>query len=107
MNKLRHIKFSTGILKVISATDCVKDRLAAYCWGDKQALSQAILVANENIVDIKEIERWLQKEVKLEEFELIIRNLIFDNQSYQQIFNFFITSLLYLNLCQYRAENPK
>jgi len=71
-NKTLQIKFSTGVLKVISATDCVKDRLAAYYhWGDKQSLSQAILVANENKVDIKEIERWSQKEGKQKDFELI------------------------------------
>jgi len=40
------IKFSTGLLRVISETDCVKDRLAAYYfWNDQQSLAQAILVA--------------------------------------------------------------
>jgi hypothetical protein len=69
VNQTQQIKFSTGILKVISATDCVKDRLAAYYhWGDKQSLHQAILVTKENKVDIKEIEKWSQKEGKQKEF---------------------------------------
>ena len=66
-------KLSTGILKVISSTDCVKDRLAAYYhWGDKQSLTQAALVVhNNNDVDLDEIMRWSRSEGKLEEFERI------------------------------------
>ena len=37
------VKLETGILKVISPTDSVKDRLAAYYhWGDQQGLEQAL-----------------------------------------------------------------
>jgi hypothetical protein len=71
-------KLSTGLLKVISATDCVKDRLAAYYhWGDKQSLSQATLVVqnNKKDVDLKEIERWSRAEGKLEEFEKLRSSL--------------------------------
>lgn len=65
-------KLSTGILKVISPTDCVKDRLAAYYhWGDQQSLSQAILVAQRNKIDFDEIRRWSAAEGKLEGFEKI------------------------------------
>ena len=65
-------KLSTGILKVISPTDCVKDRLAAYYhWNDQQSLLQAILVLQQNKIDLEEIKRWSQAEGKLEEFETI------------------------------------
>jgi hypothetical protein len=65
-------KFSTGILKVISPTDCVKDRLAAYYhWGDQQSLLQAILVAQRNKINVDEIRRWSLAEGKLQEFERI------------------------------------
>jgi hypothetical protein len=65
-------KLSTGILKVISPTDCVKDRLAAYYhWNDQQSLLQAILVTQQNKIDLEEIRRWSQAEGKLEEFEKI------------------------------------
>lgn len=65
-------KLSTGILKVISPTDCVKDRLAAYYhWGDQQSLLQASLVARQNSIDTDEIRRWSLAEGKLEEFERI------------------------------------
>jgi hypothetical protein len=65
-------KLSTGILKVISPTDCVKDRLAAYYhWGDQQSLLQATLVARQNKIDLDEIKRWSLMEGKLDEFESI------------------------------------
>jgi hypothetical protein len=61
---------STGSLKLISPTDSVKDRLAAYYfWDDRQALQQAILIAQANTeVNLLEIGRWSQKEGKYEEF---------------------------------------
>lgn len=65
-------KESTGILKIISPTDCIKDRLAGYYhWDDQQCLDQAILVAQDNRIDIKEIERWSKGEGKLEQFKQI------------------------------------
>jgi|ERR1041385_1872514 hypothetical protein len=65
-------KFSTGILKIISPTDCVKDRLAAYYhWSDQQSLLQAILVAQRHKVNIDEIRKWSLAEGKLTEFEKI------------------------------------
>jgi hypothetical protein len=69
-------KLSTGILKVISPTDCVKDRLAAYYhWGDQQSLSQAVLVAKRNKLNIDEIRRWSLAEGNFEEFEKIKNKL--------------------------------
>ena len=70
-------KLSTGVLKVISPTDCVKDRLAAYYhWSDQQSLAQAILVAQQNKINVDEIRRWSLAEGKSEEFERIKSKLI-------------------------------
>lgn len=50
-------------LKLLSPTDCVKDRLAAfYHWNDRQSLEQAILVCRDNETDMSEIKRWSLKE---------------------------------------------
>jgi|WetSurMetagenome_2_1015567.scaffolds.fasta_scaffold61977_3 hypothetical protein len=66
------IQLSTGILFLLSPTDCIKDRLAGYYhWNDKQCLEQALLVAEENPIDIDEIERWSAHEGKLKEFQEI------------------------------------
>jgi hypothetical protein len=71
-----NLEFSTGILRIISQTDCVKDRLAAfYFWDDKQALEQAKLVALNNQIDLKEIERWSLVENSLEKFIIFINYL--------------------------------
>lgn len=57
------LRFDTGILNILSATDCIKDRLAAYFhWDDQQCLKQAIQVARQNKIDLKEITRWATKE---------------------------------------------
>ncbi len=69
-------EMETGILRVISPTECVKDRLAWYYHdGDLQCLSQAILVAKDQEVDIDEISRWSKGEGKLDEFERIRADL--------------------------------
>jgi hypothetical protein len=70
-------EFSTGTLRVISPTDCVKDRLAAYYhWGDRQCLIQAELVAQEHPIDLAELKRWSIVEEKLDEFERIKDRLV-------------------------------
>jgi hypothetical protein len=66
------IKLSTGVLKVISPTDSVKDRLAAYYhWGDRQALEQARLISENNDIDLADVGRWSAAEGKAREFEKI------------------------------------
>jgi hypothetical protein len=58
VKQVDEIKLSTGVLRVISPTDCVKDRLATYYhWGDRQGLAQAIMVARSNKIDIDELKR--------------------------------------------------
>ena len=77
VKQIDEIKFSTGMLRIISPTDCVKDRLAAYYhWDDLQCLEQAVLVAQANKIDLAEIERWSAGEGKLDEFRRIRDQLI-------------------------------
>ena len=57
------ITTDTGTVRIISPTDCVKDRLSwFYHSKDTQCLEQAVLVAAANPVDILEIERWSKAE---------------------------------------------
>ncbi|MGA2503157.1 MAG: hypothetical protein ABSG01_03595 [Anaerolineales bacterium] len=59
VREISEIEYDTGVLRVISPTECVKDRLVAYYhWGDQQCLSQALLVAKSNKIDMAEIKRW-------------------------------------------------
>jgi hypothetical protein len=71
VKEISEIELETGILRVISTTDCAKDRLCAYYfWGDKQGLAQAVLVAHYQMIDIREIERWSKIEGKVREFKI-------------------------------------
>ena len=72
VKKVDEHKLPTGILRIISPTDCVKDRLAGYYhWDDLQCLEQASLVAEAIEIDLEEIERWSKVEGKLGEFKRI------------------------------------
>ena len=61
----RILKTPMGTLpvKMLSPTDCVKDRLCGYFhWNDLQSLEQAKMVARDNEIDLKELKRWAQRE---------------------------------------------
>jgi hypothetical protein len=71
------LQFSTGSLRLLSCTDCVKDRLAHYYhWKDRQCLDQAVMVATVTEVDLEEIERWSRHEGVEEEFHRIREMLL-------------------------------
>jgi hypothetical protein len=72
VKRIIEIKFSTGLLRVISETDCVKDRLAAYYfWNDQQSLAQAILVAQSARINMSEIKRWSQTTININRFKIL------------------------------------
>ena len=59
------------VLKLLSPTDCVKDRLAAYYFlNDRQSLDQAILVCRNNPVNLNEVKRWSKNENMENKFRL-------------------------------------
>lgn len=71
VKEVSEFELATGTLLVVSATDCVKDRLCAfYFWNDQQGLAQAVLVAESQNVDLKEIKRWSKAEGKEREYEI-------------------------------------
>ena len=76
IGKIEIINFPTGKLRLISPTDCVKDRLAAYYhWDDRQSLEQALLVARDQEIDLLNIQRWSEGEGELEKFETFFKAL--------------------------------
>ncbi len=71
VNVIAQMIFDTGTLRLLSATDCIKDRLAAYYhWNDAQCLEQAVWVAQKNDFDMNEIEEWSKIEKSLEKFHI-------------------------------------
>jgi hypothetical protein len=76
VKEIKEFELATGTLRIISATDCVKDRLCAfYFWNDQQGLAQAVLVAKGQNVDLKEILRWSKVEGKDPEYEIFKKKL--------------------------------
>lgn len=69
--------FSTGKLFLLTPTDSVKDRLAAYYyWDDKQALEQSILLSQSQRIDLKEVERWSKAEGQINKYKQIKKFLL-------------------------------
>lgn len=69
VKKIQTIEKKGSKLKLLSPTDCVKDRLAAYYhWNDRPSLEQAVMVSLAQPVDVKEIERWSSSEGMAEKY---------------------------------------
>lgn len=65
-------KLRSGSLTLLSATDCIKDRLTWWFHGqDRQCLEQAVAVAQANTVDLRELKRWAAGERMAESFRAI------------------------------------
>lgn len=59
VRQIDEITTSTGVVRIISPTDCVKDRLSWYYHGnDTECLEQAVLVTQANDIDMTEVKRW-------------------------------------------------
>lgn len=64
------------IIKILSPTDCVKDRLATFIYfNDREGLDQAILVAKRQKIDIKSIQKWCEREGNPEAFRTFSEKL--------------------------------
>jgi hypothetical protein len=63
-----------GYITLLTPTDSVKDRLAAYYhWNDPQALEQALMLAKAQKINLKEVKRWSEKEGHKEKYNVFIR----------------------------------
>ncbi len=78
VHHFEHHQTPLGIIKMLTPTDSVKDRLAGfYHWNDRQSLDQAITLCKEvsQNIDIQEIKRWSNKENHSHKFELFLKEL--------------------------------
>ena len=70
------MKLATGVIRIISPTDSVKDRLASfYYFKDRQGLEQAVLISKSNKIDINSVESWSIREGEKEKFMEFKRRL--------------------------------
>lgn len=76
VREIREVRRGSRTLRLLSPTDCVKDRLAAfYHWNDQPSLEQAVLVCATNDVDLREVRRWSRQEGMPEKHGLFRRAL--------------------------------
>lgn len=70
------IRSDEFVLKLLSPTQSVMDRLAAfYHWKDRQSLEQALLVAQNHPVKLDKIKKWSDAEGMLDRFNIFIELL--------------------------------
>ena len=72
----RMIKTSSGPLRMLTPTDCVRQRLSMfYRWGDRQALTEAVQVAKRQAVEMELVARWSEWEWATDRFQEFLRAL--------------------------------
>lgn len=72
--KTLHTPF--GQVELLTPTDCIKDRLASFFhWDDRQALEQAVMVFQDQKVDLQKIEQWAKAENHLDKFKKFTKAL--------------------------------
>ena len=77
---VEELHLATGTLRLLSPTDCVKNRLAAfYHWNDRQCLQQAVWVAQKRDVEWNEVERWSRQEKEIEKFQVFRKKFMEDS----------------------------
>ena len=76
VEEIAEIETEAGVLRLLTPTDCIKDRLAAYYhWNDEQCLQQAIWVAKQNDVDLQAIKEWSINEGSEQKYEIFYKKL--------------------------------
>ena len=70
------LKTPAGSLQLLTATDCVKDRLSSFFhWNDEQAFEQALLVAKDYPIDLNNIKRWAKGEGHEKKMKIFLKEL--------------------------------
>lgn len=76
VEKEEEIRTRFGVVRLLTSTDSVKDRLAAYYhWNDLQALEQAVMVAKAQSVNLRDIKRWSEAEGHGEKYRIFLGKL--------------------------------
>lgn len=67
---------SGKVIKILSPTDCVKDRLATYIYfKDRDGLDQAVLVATKHPVNFSSIKNWCEGEHNIDTYHEFIKRM--------------------------------
>ncbi len=73
IREFSEISVPQGTLKLLTPTDCVKDRLAAYFyWNDPQGLNQAVWVAQAHPIKFASVKQWATNEGMIEKYKTFL-----------------------------------
>lgn len=62
------------ILRLLSPTQSIKDRLAAYYhWKDRQSLDQALMISKNQKFSMAAVKKWSIAEGEIEKFEIFVK----------------------------------
>ena len=76
IKKVAEIKKDGKVLRLLTPTQCVMDRLAAYFyWNDLQCLEQAVQVAQKHPIDLNEIRKWAKEDDVLDKFNIFRKRI--------------------------------
>jgi len=76
VSEFNYINTRFGTICLLTPTDCVKDRLAAYFfWSDLQSLDQAVMVAKRNKINIQDVKKWAEKQGEQEKYKIFVKRL--------------------------------
>ena len=72
--KFNYLNTRFGTICLLTPTDCVKDRLAAYFfWNDLQSLDQAVMVAKRNKINMPNIKKWAEAQSEHKKYEIFVK----------------------------------
>lgn len=70
------IKTDSGTLRLLSPTDCVKDRMANYIYfKDRQCLHQAAIVVALQAVNLSAVEKWCKAEGSIDYYQELLEEI--------------------------------
>lgn len=76
VTELNEVVTETGVVTLLTAQDCICDRLSAYYhWHDQQSLQQAVWVALEHTFDVEYVRAWSEREGMLHKFDIFLSKL--------------------------------
>ena len=74
ISEFNYLNTQFGTICLLTPTDCIKDRLAAYFfWNDNQSFDQALMVAKKNKINLSEIEKWAEKQGEKYKYEIFAK----------------------------------
>lgn len=76
VSEFNYLNTRFGTICLLTPTDCVKDRLAAYFfWNDLQSLDQAVMVAKRNKIYLSEIKKWAENQSEQKKYKIFVKRL--------------------------------